>query len=259
LKKENQLSAPRMRRREWLLNMIFMFIFGITILICLGLVSASIETLGTFKQNDCITLRQNCANCTYANVTSITYPNSTYFILGHYPMTQNGLNYYYDICNASSVLGEYVYCTEQDNDNLITTSCINYFITTTGNANSLTGILFYIGSIVVLFFFLGLCMFSFFKFDNLLNRVGMIGLTYLFLIAISFVAWQMATDFLTNASFVTDMMQIIFYVLIIGMFPLVIGGFAWYVIMVLRIKEINKLIEKGFSLEEAENRTSRRH
>jgi hypothetical protein len=39
-------------------------------------------------------------------------------------------------------------------------------------------------------------------------------------------------------------------------FPLLIGAFAWYVIMLFQIKEIQTLMDKGFSEDEARRRTA---
>jgi len=97
----------------------------------------------------------------------------------------------------------------------------------------------------------------FINFNNLLNRVGMIGIGYLLLIAITFISWQMASDFLLSAQFLVSMLRILFIVLMVGAFPLLIGAFAWYVLMLFKIKEIERLMGKGFSEQEARRRTSR--
>jgi hypothetical protein len=42
----------------------------------------------------------------------------------------------------------------------------------------------------------------------------------------------------------------------IGLFPLFVGGFAFYVIKMTEIIQMQKLINKGMSPEEAERRTT---
>jgi len=116
----------------------------------------------------------------------------------------------------------------------------------------------YIAILFLLVIFLVLSIMSFARFDNLLNRVGMIGLSYLLLIAITFIGWNMANDFITSAPFLISMLRILFFVLIIGVFPMVIGGFAWYFLMLWRIKEIQRLMDKGMDQNEAEHRVKRR-
>ena len=54
------------------------------------------------------------------------------------------------------------------------------------------------------------------------------------------------------------MLRILFIVLMIGAFPLFIGAFAWYIMMMIKIKEINRMMEKGIPYEEAEKRSKRR-
>ena len=116
----------------------------------------------------------------------------------------------------------------------------------------------YIAMLFVLIIFLILSLLSFAQFDNLLNGVGMIGLSYLLLIAISFISWNMANDFLYSAPFIISMFRIFFYVLMVGLFPLLIGGFVWYLLMLWKIKEIQDLMKKGMPYDEAEHRVKRR-
>lgn len=114
----------------------------------------------------------------------------------------------------------------------------------------------YFGLNGVLLLFLAGCVLIFISFDNLLARVFTFGIGYLLGIAVSFVSWQMASDFITSV-FLIDMFRILFLVLMIGAFPLLIGAFAWYFIMLFQIKEIQRLMDKGFSEDEAKRRTSR--
>ena len=111
----------------------------------------------------------------------------------------------------------------------------------------------YGGLNLILLVFLAGCFLVFLKFDNLLTRVGSFGMGYLLLIALSFVAWQMANDFVTS-TFLIAMFRIIYLVLVIGFFPLLIAGFAIYVILIFKIKEIERLMSKGMDYDEAERR-----
>jgi hypothetical protein len=108
---------------------------------------------------------------------------------------------------------------------------------------------------ILVLFLIG-CLVLFLALDNLLVKVFSIGLGYLLLTAISFVGWQMALDFLTSA-FLISIFKIIFVVLMIGAFPLLIGGFAWYLIMLFKIKEIQNLMTHGMSESDASDRVGR--
>ena len=52
----------------------------LVILSMIGLASATVDNLGTFKKNTTIELKQLCSNCTYNNISSISYPNSSILI-----------------------------------------------------------------------------------------------------------------------------------------------------------------------------------
>ena len=77
----------------------------ITIFIILILILCSFvysESLGTFKQGSCITLIENCDNCTYVNISSVTYPNSS-TAEENLNMTKIGTEYRRQFCNTSAI------------------------------------------------------------------------------------------------------------------------------------------------------------
>lgn len=164
------------------------------------------------------------------------------FLLNASNFSNNGEYPYFAFCNSSTLGG----------------SISSFFaVTPNGEIGTTSKAIFYSGLIFVLIFFLGVAIYNFIEFDNLLNRVGMLGVIYLLLIAITFISWHMASDFIISSPFLISMLRIMFLLLVIGLFPLVLGGFAWYVLMLFKIKEINRLMTKGFSLEDAKRRSSR--
>lgn len=178
----------------------------------------------------------------------------------NYDMQQNGQTFSATILSGNlSKTGNGCFKIEcYDGVNTITgDQC--YTFTPNGEDASVGKAIFYIGLIFILIIFFIVCFISFIKFDNLLNRVGMIGFCYLLLIAITFIGWNMAQDFLTSSPFLIEMMRIIFFVLIVGAFPLLIGAFAWYLLMLFKIKEIQNLMDKGMSFDEAERRQGRKY
>ena len=78
-------------------------LFLIALLIILPLANASISNLGTFKQNECINLLQTCADCTYNNISSVTFGNSNGVraLTGPVVMTKSGTEYTTNFCNAT--------------------------------------------------------------------------------------------------------------------------------------------------------------
>jgi len=78
--------------------------------LCLvGTVTSAQADLGTYKKGECIELIQLCADCSYNNVTSIIYPNTTRVIYDT-PMTKRGSEFNYSFCNTN-LTGEYLLWT----------------------------------------------------------------------------------------------------------------------------------------------------
>lgn len=86
--------------------LILMFALG---LIISGVLVTSVEssgTLGTFKQNECINLKQVCADCTFVNISSVTLsslPSSSAQLLDQVQMIKNGVEFNYTFCNTTNV------------------------------------------------------------------------------------------------------------------------------------------------------------
>lgn len=173
------------------------------------------------------------------------YPNGLDFV-----MTVKGGNF--------SNSGIYAYVIGCNSSNEVGFFRGQFAVTPNGEIADTGTAVFYIGLLGVLLFFLAITIFSFAEFENLLNRVGMIGIGYLLLMAITFIGWNMAQDFLTSSPFIISMLRILFFVFIVGFFPLVIGGFIWYFLQLWKIKEIEGLMTKGMPEHEAKRRVERR-
>jgi hypothetical protein len=79
--------------------LMLLFIFFLV----MGFASASIDYLGSFKQNTCIQLPQGCSDCTYNNISSVLTPLGEYSVRGNYAMTQNNQSYNYTFCNTKQL------------------------------------------------------------------------------------------------------------------------------------------------------------
>ncbi|MFX1312079.1 MAG: hypothetical protein ACFFHD_05660 [Promethearchaeota archaeon] len=110
------------------LFVLFMFI------LLFGIVGAVEESLGEVKLNDCITLKQTCANCSYVNISAITYPNKT-TIRNEWNMTREGVMFTYVFC-GNSILGEMIVDGHGDVDGIDTVFGYNYEVTRTGTKQS---------------------------------------------------------------------------------------------------------------------------
>lgn len=229
----------RLKNTIWQKKMIMVMIMFMAIFMVMGFASS-------YRTGQSIDLKVSCntIDCGVTQYITITAPDST-TLVNNQPMTHYNsfMNYSF---NLTTQAGQYNYFLNNYSNSFLVTP--NGEEATSGKA------IFYIGLLFVLIVFLVLIAFSFVKFDNLLNRVGMLGLGYLVLIAITFIAWNMSRDFLTSSPFTISMFWILFLVLMVGAFPLLIGGFAWYIIMLFQIKEIQHMMDKGMDGEEAQRR-----
>lgn len=102
----------------------------------LTLVSAAESNLGTFQKGEDINLLQLCGNCTYNNISSVIYPNST-VILEEVAMTQQGTEYNYTISgNFTIAMGKYMVHGYGDLDGEKTSWVYNFEINSLGLAST---------------------------------------------------------------------------------------------------------------------------
>lgn len=219
-------------------------------------VMAQQQSYGSVKVGDQIALTQSCINSTYSNITRIIAPNKSFVIDTPKLMVKNGDDYSYNF-NITDDGSYFVYgkCDENSNEILW-----QYDVIATPNGENPTTAtaIFYIGIFVVILFIFGLSVYLFIEFDSLLTRVASIGLAYLSLTAVSFIAWNMANDFITSSPFLVSILKNSFFILMWSALPLLILGIVYYFLSLWKIKEIERLMTKGFSMEEAERRVKKR-
>ena len=179
-------------------------------------------------------------------------------VLTNDPLSEHGVtNEWGERMNGGNIstIGSYAYIV-QCNSTVSGCADKGYFVVTNSGYDATTGrALIDASLLLVLVIFFVFALWIFMTTENLLAKVGMIGFGYLMLLAISFVSWNMANDFLLSAPFLAKIFRILFISLTIGFFPLVLGGFAWYFYMLFKVKEIERLMTKGFSFDEAKRRT----
>lgn len=152
------------RNKLTLISLAIMFLIGI---LSFELVSAEVQTLSPQKAGTCIDLPQVCSSCTYVNISSIKYPNSSITILNQ-AMTKNEVNYNYTICNVTD-LGTYVVTTCGDIDGTFECAVYDFEVTTDGTKPTDSQGTMFIGilaSILVLSFFFGYLSFKFLEKEN---------------------------------------------------------------------------------------------
>lgn len=129
---------------------IFMFIvLGIFLV---SFVSA-ISNLDPIKKDECAELFQFCDDCTYVNLTAISYPNGTKDTSLNEEMTKINQNFNYTFCDTSEI-GNYFYIVCGDKFGSYKCEEISFKVTDTGEeANTTQGfiLLAQLGVVALLF------------------------------------------------------------------------------------------------------------
>ncbi|KKN27024.1 hypothetical protein LCGC14_0868750 [marine sediment metagenome] len=129
----------------------------------ISLVSAEIQTLGTFPQGEEINLIQTCANCTFNNITSVIGSDSQQ-IIGNFPMTKTGSVYNFTLTSGNTTqLGEYIVNGIGDLDGVDTVWNYNLFVTPNGQNFTTGKAISYIGFIIILLFSFLLTLYGAYK------------------------------------------------------------------------------------------------
>jgi len=224
--------------------------------IFISFASATIETLGTFKEDSCVELSQICANCTYNNVSSVTYPNSS-LALSNVAMTKDNTYYGYTFCNAN-VSGEYIVTGFGDPEDDKTIWTYNFFVTPNGEASSTATTTAYVGSAFLLLIFLIFSIIGIFKVKHYAGSFALYWVAHLLFIALSFVLWNGSEFLLVGHPFFAGFFRIVWWFAIGSMVPMFFLSLAWIFYTHLATREMEKLIDGGMSPEEAFTRTKRR-
>lgn len=89
-------------------------------------------TYGTYKQGECMELIQTCGNCTYVNISTVLYPNSS-IAVQKVQMTKDNTYYNYTFCKAD-VVGSYIVNGYGDDSGEVVVFSYDFTITPTGKS-----------------------------------------------------------------------------------------------------------------------------
>jgi len=148
---------------------VFIYLF-LLIILQIGMINAEAD-LQTFKQNQQVTLYQMCDNCTFVNLTSIKYPNSTIQQVGE-NMVKVGNDYTYTFTSPTEI-GKYHYNVCGDKDGELKCEVIYFSITPSGFSGTFG---FYI---LILFLSIGVIILGFVKNDAPIVILGSFGLYFI--------------------------------------------------------------------------------
>lgn len=85
----------------------------------------ALDDLGNFKQNQCVRIVQTCATCSYVNISSVSFPNSSVAVSNSEMTNAGDGEFYYDFCSTNN-LGRYDVRGKGDLDG-VETSFATYF------------------------------------------------------------------------------------------------------------------------------------
>ena len=224
----------------------------------ISLASATVETLGVFKQNENINLIQSGAGLTECNISSVKYPDSTNALINaEMTYTNNEFNYTF---NNASELGTYIVNGFCGNATDYVYWAYDFKVTYTGKEISSAQGIIYIGLFAVLFFVFMATLFGIDKLPryNQQDEEGRIlSVSYLkyFRPVLWFFEWMLFVAALyisSNLAFAylnEELFAKILFVLFritFGVTPIiVIVWMAWIFVSMFHDKELQKLLNRG--------------
>ena len=236
-----------------------LFVFALGMILLMGIASAEIEDIGIFKKNECVNIFQTCSNCTYINISSVKYPNSS-FAEQEVEMTKSGTNYYYNFCK-SNFSGEYIVSGYGDIDGQLSTFNFKFRINPYGEEISSSSVWIYIIALLfIVLIMLGLAYLSSRlpsgdKRDDYSGSVIEVSMLKHFRPLIWGFIWALGTScifIMSNVAlaytvnpmlgnFFFMLWQIAFYATMIGL-PIY---FCWIIVNFFQDKRMKKFMERG--------------
>jgi len=231
------------------------------IILFLPFISGDGESFGRVAKGECMKLKMPCDNCTFVNITSIQYPNSSDAV-SNSAMTKDGTEYNYTFCETY-VIGFYNVYTFGDDDGFIDTRGDYFEVTGTGQEFNQARSTFYIGIIVLLLFLFIGTLFTASKLPDkdptddygmLISinhlkylRPVLLTLAWMLLLGILFISANISLAYLG-----TDMVgNLLFNIYIIMFWTTIIAVpimFIYTLVGVFKDKEVQKMIERGVEI-----------
>jgi len=231
--------------------------------LCLvGTVTSADELV--FKQDTVVDLKIPCFNnnsfCSASATCNITilYPNGS--VLDNNRLMSNHITYHNYTLNRSQtvILGIYttsITCIDGGDKGYSTPI---YNITPTGRIISTSETALYITLLIGMVVFLIICLSKISSNDNYGWSMGLASLSYILLISVLFISYQLALNFLFSISYITSILYILFLITLICFFPFFIILIIYLLSKVAGEREIKALVDIGYSSEEAKNLKKRK-
>lgn len=246
------------------------YLFILSIILCLTLVSSAVPSLGFFKEGNDIELKQTCTIngtfCNYCNISSVDYPNGT-IVINDVEMTKrNGdFNYTLDGSYTDGIYGTYKvngYCTFGSDviKNWVYYVDVNPTGEELGIQTSIIYIIIFIISILVLVSLLVLGIYlpvsnnrdemtGYILAINNLKYLKILLLSFAYLTAffISFFTYYLSRAFLW-ADFITNIAYFIFVLMAILILPFFIFMIYLFIANWIKDNKLYELISRGLKV-----------
>ena len=229
-------------------------------ILILNVVGATKSDLGVFKRGDPISLRQVCGDCTYNNITSVVYPNSS-IILSHVAMTKSRVEYNYTLAaRYTDFLGEYIVNGVGDLGGDSTAWVYTFEVTGTGVTLTTQNSIFYIFMVgLLIFLFIIILIFipklpagnetdeeGRFMSINWLKHLKPIFLfiEWLLVLSIVYVASNLALAYL-GTNLIGTLLFRIFGIMMGLTLPIIVIWFIWVFLNIIQDLKLKKMMERG--------------
>lgn len=243
-------------------GVILFFIIGF---ISLSLVAAEVQTLPPVQTGQCTTLKQTCGNCTFVNFTITVPPNQSVFLVNQTMQRQSSTLFTAPFCNTT-INGDYIYDTYSDPDGIVTPSPVSFTVNPLGKVlTNSQAILYFLVFIISFFLFIGAFTFAIFapskyKKDQMTGYIIAVenlkylkylsfALSYLLLMLMFYFGWAISYGYL-DMSFLGDLFNFGFYVLVAALVPLFIVCIFVIIANLVRDAQIVKMINRGLNVRE---------
>lgn len=247
-------------------NIYYTFLFLLLVIMFVAIARADNPPvfLGSFTKGAPLNLLMDCSNNnTYCAPTAqcnatLQFPNNNTLMLNNVIMGTTFYPKFNVTIPDTSLNGDYYgrqvccqagFCGDQP---------FYFTITPNGEAPNTAKSIFYIGLSLFLIILLVIIMWAHMQDKGEVWKVWWFSIIWLWMIAVTFIAYNMAHDFLTSSGFIESFFNLMWKVLMI-LFPFymlfaVLFTFYW----IYQNREVQKLINQGFSEEEASDRVSGR-
>lgn len=218
----------------------------------------TIESLGTVEVDQCIRLKNVCANCSFVNITTVNYPNLSQ-ALGVVPMTKIGSEFNYSFCSTNQ-LGEYLVTYLADPESINTVGIYSFEVTPTGTILSEAEGTLYIFLLIVLILIFFITVYGFFKFpfkneknpyDEIIKvtwrkymKMFCFGMSYLLLVWIIYITWNLSYAYLQYRGLGIFFRYL--FTLLVGLtLPIIAVTLILLLVSFTRDRHIQKLLNRG--------------